>query len=85
MGSLGKMGFLSKWRSWTYICIFAVCNSVLVNDDWAFSSSGGLLQGGPLFPLLFILVMEKLSRLVIKAINEGILEGFQITKARSEC
>lgn len=68
-----------------YICISAVCNLVLVNDDWVFSSFGGLLQCGLLFPLLFILVMEKLSRLVNKAIEEGILEGFQITKARSEC
>ena len=47
-------------------------------------TSRGLHQGDPLYPLLYILVMETLSRLVNKATDTGFLEGFQITNARTE-
>jgi len=69
-----------------YFCMSTVRYSVLINGESSgfFSSTRGLRQGDPLSPLLFILVMETLSRLVNKAIDAGILKGFQITNARSE-
>lgn len=59
---------------------------MLVNCEAArfFCSSRGLLQGDPLSPLLFILVIETLSRLVNKAIEVGLLEGFLISNSHSE-
>ena len=60
--------------------------SILINGEPAgfFSSSRGLTQDGPLSPLLFILVMEALSMLVFKAIEEGFLDGVQISNSHSK-
>jgi len=73
MATLEKMGFPSIWRSWMHFCISTVRYSVLINGESSglFSSPRGLRQEDPLSPVLFILVMETLSRLVNKAIDAG--------------
>jgi len=83
---LQKMRFPSKRRKWISFCISTVRFSVLLNGEPAgfFSSSRGLRQGDPLSPLLFILVMKALSKLVIKAVEEGFLDGVQISNSRSK-
>ena len=35
-------------------------------------------QGDPLFPLLFILVMEAIGRMLDKAVHEGRMLGFSV-------
>uniref|UniRef100_A0A7C9AA13 Reverse transcriptase domain-containing protein n=1 Tax=Opuntia streptacantha TaxID=393608 RepID=A0A7C9AA13_OPUST len=83
---LDKMRFPSKWRKWISFCISTVRFSILINGEPAgfFSSSRGLRQGDPLSPLLFILVMEALSKLALKAVEEGFLEGVKISNSHSE-
>ena len=63
-----------------------MCFSILINGEASgfFSSSRGLRQGDPLSPLLFILVMEILSKLVIKVGEESFLNGFHISNPHSE-
>ena len=74
---LERMGFGVKWRRWIYFCVSTVRFSILVNGSPAgfFQSYRGLRQGDPMSPLLFILVMEALSRLLQRGVQSGLLEG----------
>ena len=86
MAILEKMGFPNKWRKWISFCISTVRFSILINGEayGFFSSSRGLRQGDPLSPLLFILVMETLSKLMIKAGEEGFWNDFHISNPHFE-
>jgi hypothetical protein len=43
-----------------------------------FNTSRGLRQGDPLSPLLFIIVMEALSRMLERAMAGGYISGFSV-------
>ena len=55
-----------------------ICFSMLINGSLAgfFGSSHGLRQGDLLSPLLFLLVMEVLSRLLKRTEEGDFLRGF---------
>ena len=77
---LQRCGFSDKWRTWISFCVSTVRFSVLINGTSCgfFESTRGLRQGDPLSPLLFVIVMEALSRMLDKAIDGGFLSGFQV-------
>ena len=77
---LRRSGFSQKWCDWIGFCISTVHFSILINGcpQGFFASSRGLRQGDPLSPLLFVLIMEALSRLMVRAIHERYLFGFLV-------
>ena len=79
---LRRCGFSEKWRQWVYTCISTARFSILVNGSahGFFSSSRGLRQGDPLSPLLFLLIMEALSRMLKRAVDMGYISSFMVGK-----
>uniref|UniRef100_A0A2N9EX59 Reverse transcriptase domain-containing protein n=1 Tax=Fagus sylvatica TaxID=28930 RepID=A0A2N9EX59_FAGSY len=77
---LRRCGFSLKWRRWIAFCISTVRFSVLINGgpEGFSGSSRGIRQGDSLSPLLFVIVMEALSRMMSKAVEDGLLSGFQV-------
>ena len=79
---LRRCGFPEEWRQWIYFCISSVRFSILVNGSPCgfFKSSRGIRQGDPLSPMLFVIVMEALSRMIDKAIGAGMISGFVVSR-----
>eukprot|EP00253_Pinus_taeda_P034809 PITA_34809 len=77
---LTHLGFPYEFIKWTMSCITDVTYSVLLNGEATpfFTSERGLRQGCPLSPLLFLLIMEGLSRIISSARGRHHLTGIKI-------
>eukprot|EP00253_Pinus_taeda_P030816 PITA_30816 len=66
---------------WIMSCITDVAYNVLLNGEATsfFTSARGLRQGCPLSPLLFLLIMEGLSRLISSARDRNQIIGINIS------
>ena len=67
--ALERKGFSLNWRAWMRGCLSFVSFVVLVNDNakgWV-KASRGLQQRDPLSPFLFTIVVDVLSRLMLRA------------------
>lgn len=75
---LERFGFSEKWRAWIMSCYQLFQFSILINGSQSgfFGSLRGLRQGDPLLPLLFVIVMEALSKLLDKAVEGQYLPSF---------
>jgi hypothetical protein len=73
---LDWMGFGSKWITWMKACTSTVRFLVIVNGfpTGFFDSS----HRDPLSPLLFLLIMEVLSRMLRRSVERGFIKGFEV-------
>ena len=74
-----------KWRGWIKARVTSVRFPVLVDGspESFFGRSRGLRQGDPLSSLLFLLIMEVLSRILKKTEENNLIQGFQVGAVNS--
>jgi len=74
---LAELGFGQRWRTWIGACIKTATVSIIFNGAPCkpFKMGRGLRQGDPLSPLLFVLVVEVLNRMLIRAEEVGLFKG----------
>ncbi|KAA3465749.1 reverse transcriptase [Gossypium australe] len=79
---MNKMGFARKWIELIMKCITSVSYTVLINGSRGriFNPSGGLRQGDPLSPFLFLICSEGLSALMRTAKKNGLLRGAKASR-----
>ncbi|KAL5553040.1 hypothetical protein UlMin_040441 [Ulmus minor] len=83
---LGKVlkafGFHPIWIHQVMTCISSARMSILLNGSSVhnFTPKRGLRQGDPLYPYLFIIAMEVLSRLIQQKVDSGLISGFKISR-----
>jgi hypothetical protein len=72
-----QVGLSLEATDWIMGCVSSTNFFVLINGSPSgfFRSSRGLRQGCPLSPLLFLLIVEGLSRILLKLVEVGRLEG----------
>ena len=82
---LEKKEFSPKWRTWMRGCLSSVSYAILVNRNakgWV-KVSRGLRQGDPLSPILFTIVADVLSRMLLRAEERSMLEGFKVGRNKT--
>ena len=82
---LEKKEFSPKWRTWMRGCLSSVSYAILVNRNakgWV-KVSRGLRQGDPLSPFLFTIVPDVLSRMLLRAEERSMLEGFKVGRNKT--
>ena len=82
---LEKKRFSSRWRTWMRGYLSSVSYAILVNGNakgWA-KATRGLRQGDPISHFLFSITADVLSRMLLRAEERSLLEGFSVGRNRT--
>ncbi|XP_050225835.1 uncharacterized protein LOC126675263 [Mercurialis annua] len=77
---MARMNFDATWINWISSFFSSSQLSVLVNGSPSknFSMSRGVRQGDPISPMLFVLAVEGLKALFVKAVDLGLIDGIHV-------
>ena len=77
-----KMGFADQWIKLIMLCVTLVSYSILIHGEpkGRIHPSRGIKQGDPLFPFLFLLCIEGLHGPISKAVDQGEIRGYSLSK-----
>ena len=80
----GEDGFGVTWKKWVMNCISSAFMSVLINGcpSKPLNMVKGHRQGDPLSFFLFILVTKVLNKMILKAVDKGIIQGWRLERIR---
>jgi hypothetical protein len=75
-----QIGLNLEATDWIMGCVRSTNFSVLINGSPSgfFRISRGLRQGCPLSPLLFLIIVEGLSRILMNLVEEGKIQGVSV-------
>ncbi|WVZ50728.1 hypothetical protein U9M48_001955 [Paspalum notatum var. saurae] len=81
-----QLGFGRRWCNLLCLLLSTSSTKVLVNGEPGeqLINRWGLRQGDPLSPMLFILVMEVLNALVVKATQKNLLQPLAVSQAKHQ-
>lgn len=74
---LSSRGFSAKWISWVISLVKGGSVCVRINEENSkyFITGKGLRRGDPLSPLLFNIVVDVFTKMLIKAARRGLVQG----------
>ena len=77
---LGAFGFSTSWVNWVLALVSYAFLSILTNRSpfATFSTSRGILQGDPLSPYLFIILVEGLRKFIKAQVQEIHMQGISL-------
>jgi hypothetical protein len=77
-----RLGFSCRWVDWIMSCVTSVRYQVKFNGNLldSFSPSGGLRQGDPLSPFLFLFIADGLSSLLQREVDSGNIVPLKICR-----
>lgn len=84
---LQAWGFGNRWRDWIALLLSTALTIIFLNGvpGDTIGHCCGLLQGDPLSPMLFILVMDGLNRFFTKASEHGLLQPMGHPAVKHQC
>ena len=84
---LRAWGFGQRWRGWISPLLSTASTKVLLNGQpgLPIQHRRGLRQGDPLSPMLFVIVMDALNRLFIKAKMDNVLQPIGVPAIQHHC